>query len=293
MLLKRFKIFSAFLAVGIFGPIFFSTAPLSAAVPSTFTYQGSLKQNGAPVNGTYQMEFRLTNQSGSEVYWTSGIQNVAVLEGLYRIDLNPSNVDWKNKDPYIETKIAGATLLPREKMSSTAYALVSKSVMDDAINSSSIVNGSIKSEDMDVASFQPAGVGFVPPGALLMFLTPCPTGYSEVTDLAGRYPIGRNNAAGTAIPTTIGTSTGTLFHQHNVETTIKYLDSYDGFSSNGWIPVKDNKIIAVTHVNGSPVSGVGVRGRTFDVRFGSNDDKKTAQTTMLPPSLTVTFCKKN
>jgi hypothetical protein len=84
-----------------------AAVPLSAAVPSTFTYQGSLKQNGAPVNGMYGMEFKLTNEAGNEVYWTSGNKLVDVKEGLYRIELAASGVDWSNKDPFIETRVFG------------------------------------------------------------------------------------------------------------------------------------------------------------------------------------------
>ena len=73
----------------------------SAGVPNTFTYQGSLKQNGAPVNGTYPVEIRITNAAGTETYWTSGNQMVDITEGLYRVALTSANVDWANRDPYI------------------------------------------------------------------------------------------------------------------------------------------------------------------------------------------------
>lgn len=99
---------------------------LQAAVPNTFTYQGSLKQNGVPVNGDHAMEFRLTNASGSQVYWTSGVQTIAIREGLYRAELSPTTINWATADPHIEIKLAGSTLLPRERLSSAVYALMAR-----------------------------------------------------------------------------------------------------------------------------------------------------------------------
>lgn len=121
-----------------------------AVVPSSFTYQGSLKQNGALVNGSYPIEIRITNAAGTEVYWTSGAQNTTIAEGLYRMNLNPTGVDWVNKEPYIETRVDGITLLPREKITSSPYAFVARELTagttvqgDLGINKNAVVGGNI------------------------------------------------------------------------------------------------------------------------------------------------------
>ncbi len=107
------------------------TSSLGAA-PTSIIYQGSLKQSGALVNGTYPIIFNITNVDGSQLYWTSGSQSVVVKEGLYRVELTPTNVDWSNVDPYIETRVNGALLLPREKISNAPYALITKDISPGA-----------------------------------------------------------------------------------------------------------------------------------------------------------------
>lgn len=104
----------------------------AAAAPTSIVYQGSLKQNGTPVNGTYPMVFNITNADGSQVYWTSGSTPTVIKEGLYRIELTPTNVSWETIDPYIETRVNGAVLLPREKVSSAPYALIAKDLSPGA-----------------------------------------------------------------------------------------------------------------------------------------------------------------
>jgi hypothetical protein len=96
------------------------------AFPAQFTYQGSLKQNGALVNGTYPMEFRICDAGGGTVYWTSGVQNVQVQEGLYRVELAPTNISFGHLEPYIQVSVNGNVLLPREKLNSAPYAIVAK-----------------------------------------------------------------------------------------------------------------------------------------------------------------------
>lgn len=118
----------------IVGSLIFGFALSEAAIPTNFTYQGSLKQNGALVNGTVTLEILITNADGTQVYWplTPQPQSVPVKEGLYRVDIAPTNVDWANIDPYIETRVNGAKLLPREKFSATPYALITKDLAPGA-----------------------------------------------------------------------------------------------------------------------------------------------------------------
>lgn len=107
-----------------------------ADVPSTITYQGSLKESGAPVTGTKTMLFRLTNADGSQVYWSSGNRSVSVANGLFAVPLDPTGVDWAHVVPFIEVSVEGQFLSPREKLSASPYALVSQTVTDSAITAS-------------------------------------------------------------------------------------------------------------------------------------------------------------
>lgn len=110
----------------------FLASVATAAVPGSFIYQGSLKQNGALVNGTVAIQILLTDADGNQVYWPGPVQSVPVKEGLYRVELAPTGVDWANVDPYIETRVNGAKLLPREKLSSSPYALLAKDLAPGA-----------------------------------------------------------------------------------------------------------------------------------------------------------------
>ncbi len=96
------------------------------AIPATITYQGSLKQSGTPYNGTQSMTFKIYDAlTGGTLQWT-GTQSVNIKEGLYRVELTPDTVDWGTTNAYLETCIGTACLSPREKISSTPYALVAK-----------------------------------------------------------------------------------------------------------------------------------------------------------------------
>src|SRR5436190_15674039 len=64
-------------------------APASA-IPSSITYQGSLKQQGLPATGTKIMLFRITNSDGSQVYWSSGNLVVTVNNGLFSARITPT-----------------------------------------------------------------------------------------------------------------------------------------------------------------------------------------------------------
>jgi len=121
------------LVCAVVGNFIFSihASSLSAA-PTSIIYQGSLKQSGVVVNGTYPMIFNITNSDGSQVYWTSGSTSAVIKEGLYRVELTPSGVDWAHVDPYIETRVNGTTLLPREKISNSPYALIAKDLIGGA-----------------------------------------------------------------------------------------------------------------------------------------------------------------
>jgi hypothetical protein len=103
------------------------------AFPNSFIYQGSVKNNDKLINDTLSMEIRLTDESGANVYWTSGPQWVDVVDGLFRIELAPTNIDWGAIDPYIETRIAGTVLAPREKMAGNVYAQMARSLAPGAV----------------------------------------------------------------------------------------------------------------------------------------------------------------
>jgi len=94
----------------------------SPLVAQPFTYQGFLKQNGQPVNGTTSLTFRLYdalaggNQLGSAITQTVTVQN-----GLFTVELNFGTV-WTGADRYLEISVGSTTLAPRVKITPAPYA---------------------------------------------------------------------------------------------------------------------------------------------------------------------------
>ncbi len=66
-------------------------APMPAlAMGTTFTYQGSLEDGGAPAHGNYDFEFRLID-SVSQPLGTNLRDNVQVVQGVFSVELNFGN----------------------------------------------------------------------------------------------------------------------------------------------------------------------------------------------------------
>src|SRR5882724_907962 len=129
------------------------------AIPSSITYQGSLKQQGLPATGNKNMLFRITNSDGSQVYWSSGNLTVTVNNGLFSARITPTGVDWENVIPYIEVSVEGQLLQPREPVGASAYALMCQSVANES-------------------------------GMIAMFAGNCPSGWTRFTALDNAFPMG-------------------------------------------------------------------------------------------------------
>src|SRR5438552_3142884 len=122
-----------------------ASGPAVWAIPSQITYQGTLRQKGVPTTGTKTMFFRITDQDGTQVYWSSGNKSVQITNGLFSTQLSPSGVDWQNVTPYIEVSIEGQILLPREPVTATVYAALSNMVVDGAVTTAKLADGAVTS----------------------------------------------------------------------------------------------------------------------------------------------------
>jgi hypothetical protein len=99
----------------------------SPLVAQPFTYQGYLRQNGQPVNGTVSLTFRLYNAltGGSQV--ASPInQTVNVQNGLFTVELNFGNV-WTGAERYLEIQVGSVVLDRRVRITPTPYATFASS----------------------------------------------------------------------------------------------------------------------------------------------------------------------
>lgn len=96
-------------------------APVSTAI----TYQGQLKDNGSPVNGSVEMSFRLFDDpvGGSPVGGIIGIPLVDMSGGLFSVELDFGVGVFDGDERYLEVTVAGNVLSPRQRIAPAAYAL--------------------------------------------------------------------------------------------------------------------------------------------------------------------------
>ena len=105
-----------------------ATGAISAGVPNTLNYQGSLTNNtGEPVTGSKQIVFKLYNVvSGGTMFWTE-TKTVTVTNGNFSVVLGsttPLNADMFTGDTWLGIKVGtDAEMAPRQKLTSVAYAL--------------------------------------------------------------------------------------------------------------------------------------------------------------------------
>ena len=104
-----------------------------AAVPGQVNYRGKLFESGNPVTGTRSMEFRIYDAlSLGNMLWTSGNVSLDISQGLYNYTLgtNPaiSSAVFTNDKLYLEVRIAGTPLSPRERLVTVPYSFNSDTV---------------------------------------------------------------------------------------------------------------------------------------------------------------------
>src|SRR5690242_17510906 len=98
----------------------FVAGPTAWAIPSSITYQGTLKEKGLPASGSRNMSFQLTSLDGSTPYSKAIATVVTVNNGLFSAHLDfqlLSGFTWESITPYLQVSIEGQTLTPREPVS--------------------------------------------------------------------------------------------------------------------------------------------------------------------------------
>lgn len=231
----------------------------AAAVPGQITYQGTLRDNGVPVTGPKTMIFRITDQAGTAVYWSSGQTMVNVDRGYFATALSPTGVNWQNITPYIEVSVDGVLLMPREPLTSTLYSFMSQSVVDGAITLSKL--------DSSAQSW------LVPTGAIMLFAGPCPAGWSRFSSLDGLFPLGSSS---------YGQTGGSASHTHSI--------SSDGNHNHGGrtqISTPNNRSGSGS---GSPTTAA--HDHILNSDGSHSHGGATGSASALPPYLSVVFCQK-
>jgi hypothetical protein len=121
MMMKRWLAVSAFSA---FVALLTLACAYAQGVTQPFTYQGFLRQGGAPLNNPAQsMRFRIYDAlTGGTMLWDSGALTVNVSNGLFTVQLNPPVSIWTGADRFLEIQVGTTTLTPRVRLGATPYA---------------------------------------------------------------------------------------------------------------------------------------------------------------------------
>ena len=206
-----------------------------ADVPNEIRYNGKLKEYRVEVNGTKQMNFKLYSQlTGGTALWESGTENIKVSSGIFTYVIEPpkTQVDWRNKDIYLEIEIDGKKLEPREKILSVPYALhsaTSENILVVEGSEFSVTVGNTKKfyVDKDNAKFvDENGTEFymVPKGAIIIWSGAAdriPEGWAlcdgtnGTPDLRGKFVLGAVYETGNQY--SVGQSSGEATHTLTVE----------------------------------------------------------------------------
>jgi hypothetical protein len=147
---------------------------------TAFTYQGQLRDGSGPATGTFDLAFKLWNASsgGSQVGTTITMTGQAVTNGLFTTPVDFGGVF--NGSPYwlelgVRTNGAAAftTLIPRQELTPTPYAITAENV-DGLVPASQLTGtlpaGALSGTYGDPITLNNAGNGFVGNGSGLTSL---------------------------------------------------------------------------------------------------------------------------
>lgn len=121
------------------------------AQDTTFTYQGSLLQSGAPAQGLFDFEFAIfdTPSGGSPLALEIFLTDIPLEQGIFNIELNFGPVVLDSGPLFLQLRVrqsgGGAlTLLsPRQELNQTPRAALAHVVGPGGVNNASLVNNSV------------------------------------------------------------------------------------------------------------------------------------------------------
>jgi len=113
-----------------------SPASQAFAQGSTFTYQGQLKDAGSPVNGAYDMTFRLfdSDVGGIQIGIDFPLPATAVTNGLFTVMLDIVGATFDGNPRWLEIEVNGVVLTPRQALTAAPYAQFSPNAYNSTIS---------------------------------------------------------------------------------------------------------------------------------------------------------------
>ena len=110
--------------------LFLTICSTDYAQGTAFTYQGQLKNNGSPANGSYDFSFALINSGGLLIAGPVTNSAVSVTNGLFTTMVDFGNVfngssNWMQIDVGTNGSNSFTALSPRQLLTPTPYAIYS------------------------------------------------------------------------------------------------------------------------------------------------------------------------
>ena len=126
-----------------------SCAAQAVDVGSQFSYQGELKESGSTADGQYDFQFKLydAEANGTQVQSTEFRDDVDVEEGLFKVDLDFSDLPFFGEDRWLQIEVrdgssngAFTVLTPRQRINAVPYSIQSEFIKDGNVFSSSLAD---------------------------------------------------------------------------------------------------------------------------------------------------------
>lgn len=146
--MSQFRLFVLLSCAGLM----LATTPPARAMGTSFSYQGSLEDGGAPANGSYDFEFNLIDTGGGTI-GVNQRDNVQVVQGVFTVTLDYGSVPTAfpgNFVRFLEIGIrpAGAAgpyeyLTPMTRIRPAPYALRAAQVSAGGVDNQSIATGAV------------------------------------------------------------------------------------------------------------------------------------------------------
>ena len=109
----------------VLAALWFSSGIAAFGQPTSFTYQGQLKQAGVPVSGTFSLDFSLWDAEvdGSLVAGPLNRPDTQVTNGLFNVVLDFPLEVFTGVRLWLEVFVDGVPLTPRQELTAAPYAL--------------------------------------------------------------------------------------------------------------------------------------------------------------------------
>ena len=116
------------------------------ALANTITYQGQLEQSGSAFNGSANLDFRLFDaaSAGNQIGGIQEQRNTIVSNGQFQVELDFGAGAFDGSPRYLEIRIDGALITPRQPLRTTPQALVANTTLSGAIGTAQINAGQVQ-----------------------------------------------------------------------------------------------------------------------------------------------------